>query len=131
MFDNWPASLPVPWGPYKASVSEVYDGDTLEMWISPGLDDYSYKDIRLADVHAPEVASKDPVEKANGLLAKAELQRLLPVGRQCRLRTEKVEGAAEVKSFTRYVGWLTTADGVDVNAAMVTWLAENNMTGGL
>jgi hypothetical protein len=36
-----------------------------------------------------------------------------------------------VKSFERYVGWLTRDDGLDVNAQMASWLDLMGYTGGM
>lgn len=128
IFDNWPDSLPTPWGPYRAVVGDIYDGDTVSVWVSFGMDEYGWKDVRLADVHAPEIRTSDPVEKQRAIESRDYLAFLIPVYAKVRLRTEKIEGSSEVASFTRYVGWLTRADGLDVNAAMVEWLARMGYT---
>jgi endonuclease YncB( thermonuclease family) len=129
-FDNWPATLPVPWGPYRAAVGKVYDGDTCSVWVSMGLDQYAWIDVRLADVHAPEMTSSDPAVKKAAIESRDYLYRLT-VNYRIRLRTEKLEGASEVKSFERYVGWLTRDDGLDVNAQMASWLDLMGYTGGM
>lgn len=111
-------------------VAEVYDGDTVRLWVSLGLDEYAWKDIRLADVRAPEIRAADPIEKLHGFEARDYLASLIPLGSKVRVRTERDEGAAEVLTFTRYVGWITRSDGLDVNGEMTRWLAEMGYTGG-
>lgn len=98
--------------------------------MSLGLDEYAWVDIRLADVRAPEIRSSNPVEKQHAIEARDHLASLIPPGTKLRIRTEQAEGADEVSSFERYVAWLTRADGLDVNAAMVEWLETKGYTGG-
>jgi hypothetical protein len=38
IFEDWPVTLPTPWGPYRAVVGSVYDGDTPRFWVLLGLD---------------------------------------------------------------------------------------------
>jgi endonuclease YncB( thermonuclease family) len=130
IFEDWPSTLPTPWGPYRAVVASIYDGDTPRFWVSLGLDEYAWVDIRLADVRAPEIRSSNPVEKQHAIEARDYLASLIPPGTKLRIRTEQVEGADEVTTFARYVAWLTREDGLDVNAAMIEWLATKGYTGG-
>lgn len=39
IFEDWPATLPTPWGPYRAVVASIYDGDTPRFWEEAGLKD--------------------------------------------------------------------------------------------
>lgn len=103
IFEDSPVTLPTPWGPYRAVVGSVYDGDTPRFWVSLGLDEYAWVDIRLADVRAAEIRSRDPVQKQHALEARGYLASLIPPGTKLRIRTEQIEGADEVSTFERYV----------------------------
>ncbi len=64
-------------GPYKADVISVYDGDTFRanIHLFPGL---SYnRSIRINGIDTPELRAKCPLEKAKALTAKGSLQALL------------------------------------------------------
>jgi hypothetical protein len=130
IFDRWPDSLRVPWGPYRAVVGAHYDGDSPRFWVSFGLDSYGWIDSRLAGVMALEIRSSDPVEKAQAAETRDHLAWLIPVGTKLEMRTEKVEGAREVNTLGRYVCWLRREDGLDVNAAMAEWLSVMGYAGG-
>ncbi len=97
-FEDWPVELERGYGPYHAVVERVVDGDTIHALFSLGLDDYSYRMVRIQGVNSPEIASRDPVEKAAGLAAKAFLESLLPHGTKCVITTDK-----DRTSFGRYV----------------------------
>jgi len=65
------------YGPYRADVVRVLDGDTVEadVQIWPGL--VTRVKVRLAGVNAPETRTRDACEKAAGVQAKARLSELL------------------------------------------------------
>ena len=42
-FQEWSESLDVPYGPYRAVIERVLDGNTVHVVISLGLDEYSYR----------------------------------------------------------------------------------------
>ncbi len=54
-FQGWPESLGVAYGPYRAVVERVMDGDTVYVMVSLGVDEYAYRMIRIRGVKAPEV----------------------------------------------------------------------------
>ena len=95
-----------------------------------GLDTYVWLDVRLADVRAPEMKSKDLEERAHAACARDHLTTLTPPGTQLLMRTEKVEGANEQATLGRYVAWLLREDGLDVNRAMQDWLEVMGYEGG-
>ena len=51
-FQGWPESIEVPYGPYRAVIERVVDGDTVHVVVSLGLDEYEYRMIRLQGVDA-------------------------------------------------------------------------------
>ena len=89
---------------YTARIVQVIDGDTFIANVDVGFHMYSHQHLRLLNFEAPEIRGP---ERKIGLLAKAKLEELLPVGFETRIRTEKSD------SFGR---WL----------AEVVW--ENNST---
>lgn len=117
-FDNWPTGEKISYGPYMAVVERIVDGDTLYVFIDPGLNIYPYHSIRLADVDAPEMFSGDAIEREKGRQARAYLESLLPVGTQTILNTDH-----DRTTFGRYIGWLTrVSDGLVINDELAAWL---------
>lgn len=114
-FDDWSESLPVPWGPFRAVVQHVTDGDTLDLLVDVAFNSYRYLTIRVMGINAPELFTSDLEERARGRAARAYLESIAPVGAQCLLRTDR-----DRTTFGRYVGSLLLADGRDVATEMVT-----------
>ena len=65
-FQEWPDSLSVPYGPYRAVIERVVDGDTVYVLASLGLDEYAYRMIRIRGANAPELFSGPPEERELG-----------------------------------------------------------------
>jgi micrococcal nuclease len=113
-FQEWPEDLSVPYGPYRAVIERVVDGDTVHVMVSLGLDEYAYRMIRIKDAFAPELFSGPPKERERGKAARDFLVELLPEGTKCRLITER-----DVSTFGRYVASIELEDGTDVATALV------------
>ena len=113
-FQEWPESLSVAYGPYRAVVERVVDGDTVHVMVSLGVDEYAYRMIRIRDVNAPEVFSGPPEERERGKAARDFLTRLLPQGTRCRLATQR-----DTTTFGRYVADIELEDGRDVATVLV------------
>jgi micrococcal nuclease len=113
-FQDWPESLDVPYGPYRAVIERVVDGDTVHVIASLGLDEYAYRMIRIKGAFAPELFSGPPEERERGKAARTFLDGLLPVGTKCRLTTER-----DITTFGRYVASIELADGRDVAIALI------------
>ncbi len=113
-FQSWPESLDVPYGPYRATIERVVDGDTVHVLLSLGLDEYAYRMIRIADINAPELFSGPKTERERGKAARDFLAALAPPGTKCRLTTRK-----DAASFGRYVAGIELEDGRDVATALV------------
>lgn len=111
-FENWPASIRTPYGPYRAVVRHVVDGDTLDALVDLGFNQFSYQTIRLAGIDAPE--KNRAATKEAGLAAKRFLEGLVPVGTQVVLVTEP-----DPDSFGRYIAIVDRSDGVEINQALV------------
>jgi len=56
---------------YKAKVVRVVDGDTVDLKIDLGFDIWIHERVRLKDIDAPEVRTRDLQEKEKGLESKA------------------------------------------------------------
>lgn len=114
-FDGYPAELATqaPFGPYRAVITHVVDGDTVGALCDLGFNDYRYLVIRLAGVDAPELFTG--TDRDAGAAARDHLAHLVAQhGPWCVLRSGKWS-----QSFGRYVGWVAMAGGVDLGARMV------------
>jgi micrococcal nuclease len=115
--DGYPDKLAAlaPFGPFRAAVTHVTDGDTVDVIVDQAFNDYGYMSIRVAGIDAPELFSGDEAGRLRGLEARDHLERLLADrGRHCIVASEKWP-----RSFGRYVGSITLADGTDLAEAMV------------
>jgi micrococcal nuclease len=66
---------------YNCIINRVIDGDTVDVDIDLGFDCWLKKQrIRLRDIDAPEVRTRDLFEKELGLAAKEFVEQHLPVG---------------------------------------------------
>lgn len=113
-FQKWPDSLDVPYGPYRASIERVVDGDTVHVLLSLGLNEYAYRMIRIADINAPELFSGTKEERERGKAARDFLAALAPPGTKCRLTTRK-----DAATFGRYVAEIELEDDRDVATVLV------------
>lgn len=93
-FLDFPPALEVEagWGPYRAVVRQVIDGDTIDVLVDLGLQSYAYETLRLRGIDAPERFT--PPGKASLLF----LRELLPVGTPVVINTHK-----DPQTFGRYV----------------------------
>jgi micrococcal nuclease len=62
---------------YKAKLVKVIDGDTLDVLVDLGFDIWAKKRIRLFGIDAPEIRTKDLIEKEKGLIVKNRLIEIL------------------------------------------------------
>ncbi|MBA2375216.1 MAG: thermonuclease family protein [Rubrobacter sp.] len=113
-FQKWPDSLDVPYGPYRASIERVVDGDTVHVLLSLGLDEYAYRMVRIADINVPEVFSGPKEERERGKASRDFLAAFAPPGTQCRLTTKR-----DAASLGRYVANIELADGRDIATVLV------------
>lgn len=92
---------------YQATIVRVIDGDTIDVDIDLGFDNWLHKQrIRLCGIDTPESRTRDKQEKVHGLLAKKCVQEHLEVGESYPLRTTK-KG-----KFGRYLGEFKTRKGL-------------------
>ena len=88
---------------YQATVNRVIDGDTIVVSIDLGFSLTWQTPVRLYGINAPETNSQDPIERANGVLAKKWLTKQVD-GKTVRLRSVKPKD-----KYGRYLAevWLT------------------------
>ena len=105
---------------YKAIITKVIDGDTVDVDIDLGFDVWLKKQrIRLYGIDTPESRTSDKVEKVFGNLAKAKVLHFCPVGEQIVLQTRTDDSRGK---YGRILGELITDEGINVN----TYLVENS-----
>ena len=81
-------------GLYRAHCRYVVDGDTFDVLIDLGFNNYAYETLRLRDVDTPEIRGE---ERERGLIAKARVQELL-LDKPVLVRSFK-----DVETFGRFV----------------------------
>lgn len=120
-FRDWPAELPVPlYGPYRAVIENVVDGDTVDATLDVGAQSYPYRTLRLmafldgalVGVNAPEKNRADT--KVAGLAAMAWTAQQCPPGTPVLTQTEP-----DPDSFGRLLGCIRLVDGRDLGASLV------------
>lgn len=96
---------------YRAHVTHVVDGDTLDCCIDLGFHLYFDTRIRLTGLNAPDIHSTDPVVRTRAVLAKAYVESAC-LDKNVIIETEKTE---------KFGRWLATvaSGGVDVNKELL------------
>jgi micrococcal nuclease len=88
---------------YVKQVSNVVDGDTIDVVIDLGFDISFTSRVRLAGIDTPESRTKDKAEKALGLESKKYLSDRIKAAKNVVIRTEKINSS---EKFGRILGWL-------------------------
>ena len=98
---------------YKAIITKVIDGDTVDVNIDLGFDVWlKNQRIRLYGIDTPESRTSDKVEKVFGNLAKSKVLEFCPVGSEIILQTKTDDSRGK---YGRILGELITKDGLNVN----------------
>ena len=98
---------------YKAVVTKIVDGDTVDLDIDLGLSIWSKSTrIRLLNINTPEVRGK---EREVGLAAKNFLISVIPVGTKMYITTSKDKRG----KYGRLLGTLYTSKGVNINTLLL------------
>lgn len=113
-FANWPEVLAPSFGPYRAVVDRIVDGDTLYMLVDLGFNVYVYHSVRIMDIDAPELYTSDLIEREKGRASRAYLESVAPPETKCLIETDK-----DKRTFGRYVASVLLEDGADVATLMV------------
>jgi len=100
---------------YKASITRVVDGDTVDAFIDLGFDLHSKQRVRLFGINTPETRTRDKEEKKKGLAAKAFVKEALERNKnQCVIKTRLDKKG----KFGRTLG-VIYVDGHNLNSALV------------
>lgn len=116
------SSLANDYKEYDAEVLQVHDGDTATVRIFLGFDISYIAQLRLLEVFAPEISSKD------GPKCRDHLKEI--IGDKVTVKIYKTKNGTDLKSFNRYISSITNGD-IDVNIEMKNWLEKNKLTGGI
>jgi micrococcal nuclease len=102
---------------YVKKVTKIVDGDTIDVDIDLGFDISFSSRVRLAGIDTPESRTKDLVEKALGLEAKAYLKHAIDAAKTVVIKTEKMNSS---EKYGRILGWLyVNGDTESVNDKMI------------
>ena len=98
-------------------VTNVVDGDTIDVEIDLGFDVSFSSRVRLAGIDTPESRTTDKAEKALGLEAKEYLKSKLKDAKLVVIKTEKPDSS---EKYGRILGWLYV-DGstISINDQMI------------
>ena len=97
-FDNHPLVLNNLMPEYRGVCKHVVDGDTVDVFIDLGLNQYAYETLRLFGVNTPDIyRPKDDDEKQAGFAAKSRVEELI-LNKPVKIVTYK-----DKSSFGRYV----------------------------
>lgn len=115
-FADFPAAVATrcAYGPYRAVIKAEVDGDTLYALCDVGLNDYPFKEFRLARINAPERFKGSAEERARGDAAWRYLLSIVPEGTAAAIST-----TPDPDKYLRYIAEVTLADGTNVSDALV------------
>ena len=82
---------------YPGVCKHIVDGDTIDVFVSVGLNKYAYETIRILGIMVGEMKSKNAAEKKRAQAAKKFLEELL-LGQPVQIRTRKA-----ATTFERFV----------------------------
>jgi len=88
---------------FVKNVTNVVDGDTIDVIIDLGFDILFASRVRLAGIDTPESRTKDKIEKVLGLEAKEYLKKHLKDAKSVIIKTEKMDSS---EKYGRILGWV-------------------------
>jgi micrococcal nuclease len=88
---------------YVNEVTNVVDGDTIDVVIDLGFDILFKSRVRLAGIDTPESRTTDKAEKALGLESKEYLKKHIKAAKHVVIRTEKMDSS---EKYGRILGWV-------------------------
>jgi micrococcal nuclease len=99
-------------------VTNVVDGDTIDVEIDLGFDISFSSRVRLAGIDTPESRTTDKAEKVLGLEAKEYVKSKIKDAKEVIIKTEKMDSS---EKYGRILGWVFL-DGskVSINEQMIT-----------
>jgi micrococcal nuclease len=99
------------------SITNVVDGDTIDVDIDLGFDISFSSRVRLAGIDTPESRTTNKAEKVLGLESKDYLKKKLKDAKSVIIKTEKMDSS---EKYGRILGWLyINGDTVSVNDHMI------------
>lgn len=102
---------------YVKKVTNVVDGDTIDVDIDLGFDITFSSRVRLAGIDTPESRTRDLLEKTLGLEAKEYIKNKIKNAKTISIKTEKMDSS---EKYGRILGWLYLDDSaVSVNEQMI------------
>jgi micrococcal nuclease len=102
---------------FVKSVTNVVDGDTIDVIIDLGFDILFSSRVRLAGIDTPESRTTDKAEKALGLEAKEYLKKSLKDAKSVIIKTEKMDSS---EKYGRILGWVyVNGETVSLNDKMI------------
>jgi micrococcal nuclease len=102
---------------YVKEVTNVVDGDTIDVVIDLGFDISFTSRVRLAGIDTPESRTKDKVEKALGLESKEYLKKAIEDAKTVVIKTEKMDSS---EKYGRILGWVyLDGSGNSINHEMI------------
>jgi micrococcal nuclease len=102
---------------FVKNVTNVVDGDTIDVVIDLGFDILFASRVRLAGIDTPESRTKDKDEKVLGLESKDYLKKHLKDAKSVVIKTEKMNSS---EKFGRILGWVyVNGDTESLNDKMI------------
>ena len=96
---------------YVKKVTNVVDGDTIDVDIDLGFDISFSSRVRLAGIDTPESRTSDKAEKVLGLESKEYLKSKIKDAKSVVIKTEKMDSS---EKYGRILGWVYL-DGSDIS----------------
>jgi micrococcal nuclease len=102
---------------YVKEVTNVVDGDTIDVVIDLGFDISFSSRVRLAGIDTPESRTTDKMEKALGLESKEYLKKSIKAAKTVVIKTEKMDSS---EKYGRILGWVyLDGSGNSINNEMI------------
>jgi micrococcal nuclease len=102
---------------FVKDVTNVVDGDTIDVVIDLGFDIMFASRVRLAGIDTPESRTKDKAEKVLGLESKEYLKKHLKDAKSVVIKTEKMDSS---EKYGRILGWVyVNGDTESLNDKMI------------
>jgi len=102
---------------FVKDVTNVVDGDTIDVIIDLGFDILFASRVRLAGIDTPESRTTNKAEKVLGLEAKEYLKKHLKDAKSVVIKTEKMDSS---EKYGRILGWVyINGDTVSLNDKMI------------
>ena len=102
---------------FVKEVTNVVDGDTIDVVIDLGFDILFQSRVRLAGIDTPESRTSDKAEKVLGLESKEYLKKAIKAAKTVVIKTEKMDSS---EKYGRILGWVyLDGSGSSINNEMI------------